>query len=54
MRLTLQRLEAPGNGEAWWGWGGVTHPRVDRWEQEWDKELWEGGVEGGNYWTVKK
>jgi hypothetical protein len=21
MHLTLKRLEAPGNGEVWWGWG---------------------------------
>ena len=53
MYLTLKRLEAPGSGEAWWGevWcsGGVG---TSSWcqglgEEEWDKELSEGGLGGG-------
>ena len=29
MHLTLERLEAPGNGEAWWGGGMETGGRRD-------------------------
>lgn len=53
--LTLDRLEAPGREEAWWGgvwvWG---HPLGDRGKEEWEVELWEGRQGGGNDWTVKK
>ena len=38
--LTLERLEAPGSGEAWWV--GVRGKQSG--EEEWDEELWEGAV----------
>jgi hypothetical protein len=44
MHLTLERLEAPESGQSWRGWEG--HPLGDRGEEEWEKELWEGGSGG--------
>lgn len=39
MHLTLERLEAPGSGEAWQdeGGGDILFEEVG-----WDEELWEG------------
>lgn len=37
------------------GWGGEWgHPLGDKGEEEWDEELLEGRLGGGNKWTVKK
>jgi hypothetical protein len=48
MRLTLQRVEAPGSCKAWWGEGGggrgyTLGDRSGGGEEEWD-----------NNWTIKK
>jgi hypothetical protein len=57
MHLTLERLESPGNGEAWkdmgvcgavgtsyWRWGRKNGPR----------NCWTAEQDGDNDWTVKK
>jgi hypothetical protein len=33
------------------GWG---YPLGDRWSEEWDDELFKGGLGGTEDWTVKK
>jgi hypothetical protein len=43
MHLTLERLEALGSGEVWWGFGDIL---LEMEEEEWD-ELSEGGLAGG-------
>ena len=61
MHLTLKRLEAPGNGKAWWngmGWGG------GRWEAGYIfletgrrngvRKCKKGKLGGGKNWTIKK
>lgn len=50
-RLTLERLAAPGNGEAWRGWG---HSLGERGQEEWDEKLWEGGPGGQQWLDCKK
>jgi hypothetical protein len=50
MHLILERLEAPGYGEVWWG----EHPLRGKGEEEWDEELWEGGLSRGNDWNANK
>lgn len=45
MGLILKRLEAPGKGDACWGWG--KHPLRSKGEEEWDEELQEVGLEVG-------
>jgi hypothetical protein len=49
MHLTLERLEALGNGEAWWGVGVLECGDIllEVGEEEWDEELPEGRIEGG-------
>jgi hypothetical protein len=41
MHLTLKRLEAPGNGEVWWGGSG--NILLEMGEKEWDGKQSEGG-----------
>jgi hypothetical protein len=53
MHLTLERLEAPGSRETWWGWGDILLEMGAGGEEEWDEELWERGPRGANTWTVK-
>jgi hypothetical protein len=43
MHLTLERLEASGTGEAWWG-EGVGTSSLMHWG--WDEELLEDGQRG--------
>jgi hypothetical protein len=52
IHLILERLEAPGKGEDWWGMG--KHPLGSKGEEEWDEELWEGGKGWSNSWNVNK
>ena len=47
--LILERLEAPGKREAW-----EEHPLRGKGEEEWDEELWEGGLSRGNDWNANK
>jgi hypothetical protein len=50
MSLILERLEAPGKGEAWWG---GEQPFGGKGEEECDEKLWEGRTRGkGNDWNV--
>lgn len=47
MQLTLERLEAPGREEVWWGrveWDGDI--LLETGEVKWDEELLEGGPGG--------
>jgi hypothetical protein len=45
MHLTLERLEAPGSGELWWGWGGDILLEMGK-KEEWDEEHLEGSPGG--------
>jgi hypothetical protein len=47
MHLTFERLEATESGEVWqWvrKYRLAGHPLVDKGEEDWDKELWKGGL----------
>ena len=52
MHLTLQRLEVPGTGEAWWN-GEVWTSSWKMREEVWDEEEPDGRQEGSKVWTVK-
>jgi hypothetical protein len=56
MCLTLERLEAPGSGEAWQVWGLGSGVGTYSWRQVggWDEELWESTLGGDNDRTFKK
>lgn len=43
MHLIPKRFEASGKGEAWWG---GEHPLGGKGLEEWDEELWDGGLGG--------
>jgi hypothetical protein len=46
MHLTLERLEAPGGGEVWWGRGkGWGQPLGDYGGEVWDRDLLGGGAQ---------
>ena len=53
MYLSLNRLEAPGSGEVWWGGGGDIHLETGRLE-----EGMEFGTvvdqEGNKIWSINK
>lgn len=62
MTLTLERLETPGSGEAWWGgrggeWGYPLRDEVGEWGggegMGWGV-VREANGEGDEVWTVKK
>ena len=40
--LTLERLEAPGSGKAWWGGVGWWGHSLEDGEEEWNEEQSEG------------
>jgi hypothetical protein len=59
MLLTLKRLEAPGNLEVWWAWGGVGgwgHPSGDTGVGS-SYGMWNSqrvGQYGDKIWSLKK
>ena len=50
LHLTLERLEVPGSGEAWWWWG--RHPLGDR-KKDGMRNCGRADWEDGNSWSVK-
>jgi hypothetical protein len=46
MHLTLQRLESLGNGQIWWGWGGMEAENIllEMEKSEWGEEQSEEGT----------